>query len=76
MPVLAATDVSTDIGKVIEEGSFGFWCESGNIDDFNKNVKLLCNPELRKQMGINARQYLENNYTAKHSYEIIMKHFK
>lgn len=24
MPVLAATDVNTDIGKVIEEGKFGF----------------------------------------------------
>ena len=76
MPVLAATDVNTDIGQVIEQGEFGFWCESSDVEQFNKKVKQLCDIELRKQMGVNARRYLEDNYTAKHSYEIIMSHFK
>ncbi|MGI5912942.1 MAG: glycosyltransferase family 4 protein [Syntrophomonadaceae bacterium] len=76
MPVLAATDIYTDVGKVIEEGNFGFCCESSNVNEFNKIVKQLCNAELRKQMGANARQYLENYYTSRHSYEIIMKHFE
>lgn len=76
MPVLAATDVNTDIGKVIEEGNFGFWCESGDVNAFNKYAKKLCDKDLRKQMGENARRYLEENYTVKHSYEIIIKHFK
>jgi glycosyltransferase involved in cell wall biosynthesis len=76
MPVLAATDVNTDVGKVIEEGEFGFWCESSDVNEFNKKVQQLCNPELRKRMGINARRYLENHYTSRHSYEIIMKHFE
>lgn len=76
MPVLAATDVNTDIGKVIEEGQFGFWCESHNVEGFNQKLNQLCNENLRKQMGGNSRSYLESNYTAKHSYEIIMKHFK
>lgn len=76
MPVLAATDVNTDIGKVIEEGKFGFWCESKDVSVFNDNVNKLCDPILRKEMGSNARRYLEENYTVKHSYEIIMKHFR
>jgi glycosyltransferase involved in cell wall biosynthesis len=76
MPVLAATDKNTDVGQVIEDGKFGFWCESGDIEEFNKKVKLLCNPNIREQMGINSRKYLEDNYTSKHSYEIIMNHFK
>lgn len=75
IPVLAATDINTDIGKVIEEGNFGYWCESGDLDEFNKKVQQLCDPKLRKQMGVNARKYLEDNYTAKHSYEVIMRHF-
>lgn len=75
MPVLAATDVNTDIGEVIENGKFGFWCESGDIDGFNRNLQKICDENLRKQMGEQARLYLENNYTAKHSYEIIMRHF-
>lgn len=76
MPVLAATDVNTDMGKVIEEGKFGYWCESSNVEEFNQKVEQLCDVNIRKQMGVNARKYLEENYTAKHSYEIIMKHFK
>lgn len=76
IPVLAATDINTDIGKVIEDGNFGFWCESNDATLFNKKVLQLCNFELRKQMGINARKYLEEHYTAKHSYDIIMKHFE
>jgi glycosyltransferase involved in cell wall biosynthesis len=76
MPVLAATDINTDIGKVIEDGNFGYWCESVDLKRFNQLVNKLCNEELRKVLGRNARCYLEHNYTAKHSYEIIMKHFK
>lgn len=76
MPVLAATDVNTDIGKIIETGNFGFWCESNNVLNFNRKVQQLCDVELRQQMGINARKYLEDNYTVKQSYEIIMNHFK
>ena len=75
MSVLAATDLNTDIGKVIESGSFGLWCESVDVDRFNQLVNKLCDVELRVGLGKNARFYLENHYTAKHSYEIIMKHF-
>jgi glycosyltransferase involved in cell wall biosynthesis len=76
MPVLAATDVNTDIGKVIEEGNFGYWCKSGDVEEFKKRVQDLCNSEVRNQMGLNARLYLERNYTSSHSYKIIMKHFE
>lgn len=76
MPVLAATDVNTDIGDIIESGEFGYWCESSDAGEFNNKVQKLYDPELREKMGIKARQYLENHYTSKHSYEIIMRHFE
>jgi len=75
MPVLAATDASTDLGFIIEEGKFGLWCESTNVDVFMQQVQQLCNPTLRKQMGQAARYYLEQNYTSQHSYNVIMNHF-
>jgi len=75
MPVLAATDINTDIGEVIEDGNLGYWCESGDLKGFNQLIKRLCDRELRVGLGKNARDYLENHYTAKHSYEIIMSHF-
>ncbi|WP_377887496.1 glycosyltransferase family 4 protein [Alkalihalobacillus sp. R86527] len=76
MPVLAATDINTDIGKVIEKGNFGKWCESGNVIEFNKAVKELCIKSNREKMAENSRGYLEGNFTAEHSYTIIMRHFK
>ena len=76
MPVLAATDVHTDIGQIIEEGGFGLWCESNNVEQFNRTIQQFYDPNVRDGMGKNARFYLEQNYTAKHSYETIMNHFK
>lgn len=76
MPVLTATDINTDIGKVIESGSFGYWCESVDVDKFNQLVNKLCDEELRIGLGRNAREYLEEHYSAKNAYEIIIKHFK
>lgn len=76
MPVLAATDINTDIGKVVKDGNFGYWCESVDVDRFNQLVNKLCDEELRVGLGRNAREYLEEHYSAKNSYEIIIKHFK
>lgn len=75
MPVLAATDLNTDLGKVIENGNFGLWCCSDDVCRFSKHVNRLCDIELRKVMGKNARHYLENNYTSEKTYDIIMNHF-
>jgi len=76
MPVLAATDINTDIGEVIDHGSFGYWCESVDVSKFNELVNKLCDEELRVSLGRSAREYLEEHYSAKNSYEIIIKHFK
>lgn len=76
MPVLAATDCSTDIGKVIEEGRFGLWCESRDVNAFNQMLNQLCDEEVRKQMGSNARKYLEKYYTVDQAYNIIFEKFQ
>jgi len=75
MPVLACTDVNTDIGRVIESGNFGWWCESNNENIFHETVNDICmkKNEIEKY-GTNARVYLEKNYTVEQSYQIIMKH--
>jgi len=75
MPILAATDVNTDIGRIIEEANFGFWCESKDVTEFNRILEKLYDKKIRQKMGKNSRQYLEDHYTAKHSYDIIMNHF-
>ena len=77
IPVLAATDKNTDIGTIIVENEFGFWCESRNVDEFVTGVrKFLKDTKLRKEMGIRGRKFLEENWTSEQDYEIIMKHFE
>jgi glycosyltransferase involved in cell wall biosynthesis len=76
MPVIAATDKNTDLGIIIEENGFGFWCESGNLNEIN-NVfeKMVKNNRLIKEMGEAGYNFLIENYTIEISYQIIAKHF-
>ena len=76
IPVIAATDRNTDLGQVIVKGEFGIWCESKATDELYQAISALCDMELRRRMGENACFYLEKNYTAKQSYEIIINHIK
>ena len=71
LPVLACTDPNTDIGEVIVDGGFGWWCESNNTDAFSRNVDNIITSDLSK-MKANAFQYLEENYTSEITYKIIL----
>lgn len=76
MPVLAATDVNTDVKDVITENKIGYWCESRDETEFKKLVDKICVEKNRLPiMGANARKYLEENYDVSISYEIIVNHF-
>lgn len=73
LPVLAATDPNTDVGKVIVDGGFGWWCESTDIEPFNRFLNEICtNPKLAKEKGKNARKYYETHYTSKIAYQQIL----
>lgn len=70
LPVLACTDPNTDIGKVIEEGEFGWWCESDDSDAFMKLAeKVIQNHMVKADAGWN---YLNNHYSASRCMEIIL----
>lgn len=46
MPIIAATDGNSDIGKIAEENGYGFWCESGDFSKINEqNSKFTSNPD-------------------------------
>lgn len=75
LPVLAATDVNTDLKDVLKDSNSGFWCESGDLDSFIRHVKLLSkDKELRERMGLNGRLYLEENYDVTKTVNILLKH--
>ena len=70
LPIIAATDPNTDVGKTIEEGLFGWWCESDNINHFCLKVKDAMNSDLM-EMGENGFRFLIDHYQVKDTYRII-----
>lgn len=75
MPVFAITDPNTDIGTVIKDGNFGWWCESNDIHAFNQKVKEICETDTTR-LKENAYTYLLEHYTVQKGYETISKHLK
>ena len=75
MPVVCATDVNTDIGKIAEENGYGYWCESVKPEDFTALVDKVLAAD-RKAMGERGYAFLKQNYLVEHTYNAIMKHLK
>ena len=73
MPVVCATDVNTDIGKIAEENGYGYWCESVKPEDFTALVDKVLAAD-RKAMGERGYEFLKQNYLVKNTYNAIMKH--
>lgn len=75
IPVLAATDPNTDIGKVITGGGFGWWCESNDPAAFARCVEQAMESELQS-MGQAGFVYLQEHYTAQKAARTILKTLK
>lgn len=75
LPVLACTDINSDIGKVISNNGFGWWCESNNTENFEKSINKVISAD-RDYMGRLAYKYLEEHYTSKNACEVILRHFE
>ncbi len=73
MPVLCATDINTDIGKIAEENGYGYWCESVNPEDFTALVDRMLQSDI-KTMGKKGYEFLKKNYLVEHTYHAIMRH--
>ena len=72
MPVLACTDKNTDMGKIIVNGGFGWWCESNDVSAFTKTVDEAVKASV-SEMREASYNYLLGNYTTDKSYEAIMQ---
>lgn len=77
MPVICATDLNTDIGRIAEVNGYGYWCESTSTINFTVLInKILSQPTRIKEMGEKGYEFLKKNYTVQNTYDAIMKHFK
>lgn len=75
LPILAATDENTDLKEALKESESGFWCESVDVNSFINYAKILSKDnQLRIDMGLNGRVYLEENYNISKTVDILLKH--
>lgn len=74
LPVLAITDSHSDVGKVIVDGGFGWWCESNDVDGFSELISKIDSEKLAIKKDAEY-SYLVDNYSVERAYNIIMKHF-
>ena len=70
LPVFAVTDPNTDVGKVITDGGFGWWCESNDSVEFKRIIDMIIASNKCKDNDSILR-YLQNHYNSSQSYEII-----
>jgi len=70
LPVLACTDPNTDIGKVIIDGGFGWWCESDDAERVAEAVGAIGRDGLRR-CGEAGYAFLRAHYTAEEAYTVI-----
>ena len=72
MPIIAATDCSTDIRTVLDESGGGIWVRNGDLDEFMAAVnRLSADGRLRMETGRRGRRYLETHFTVARAYDII-----
>ena len=71
IPVFAVTDPNTDIGKVIVDGGFGWWCESNDSNSFVNQVKSILTMDLCVDQE-KEYQYLLNHYSVGDAYRKII----
>lgn len=71
LPVLAVTDPNTDVGKIIVDGDFGWWCESNDADRFCALAQGIIQTDLKEKKE-NAYNYLQKHYSSENCYNIIM----
>ena len=61
LPILAVTDSNTDVGDVIVQGGFGWWCESNNESAFVTKVKEALVADIAS-MGNTGFRFLTDHY--------------
>ena len=74
LPVLAVTDVYSDVGNVIVNGGFGWWCESNDKLVVKKTIKDIVDTDERKLQLMRNKEYdyLKDTFNTTISYKMIL----
>lgn len=72
LPVFACTDSNTDIGAVISDGNFGWWCKSDDVDGMCHAVNEIVNSKDIDMYADNSFDYLRIHYSVENAYHTIL----
>ena len=72
LPIFACTDPNTDVGQVIVDGGFGWWCESNDSAHFAQLLETI-DQTSAQEAGRCGYAYLKKHYTTEQAYDIIMQ---
>lgn len=70
IPVLAVTDPNTDIGNIITDNGFGWWCESNDVRAFKMNIMKVIEDYSKDRNG--EYDFLRRYYSSSVSSDIIL----
>jgi glycosyltransferase involved in cell wall biosynthesis len=72
IPVLAITDINSDIGKIAEKNNFGKWVLYGDLEESIKQIIFFNDKsDYRQQFGENGFSFLLKNYSSVNSFQLI-----
>ncbi|MBI9008542.1 MAG: glycosyltransferase family 4 protein [Tenericutes bacterium] len=76
LPVLAATDINTDIKELIIDNDLGYWVHSAHKKEFVKQIeKLIYDKSGLKEKGMNANRYLKEKFSVSISVDFLEKYY-
>ncbi len=72
IPVLAITDINSDIGMIAEKNNFGKWVLYGDLKESIKQIIFFnYKSDYRQQFGENGFSFLHKNYSSANSFQLI-----
>ncbi len=73
IPVLAITDIVSDLGSIAKSAGFGVWCLFGDKESALRYIAFFCkNAELRASMGKEGFDFMQKYYDVRNSYQKII----
>lgn len=72
-PIIAATDVNTDIGTIAVENNYGFSCVNGDLEAMSHFInQFVSNKDLIIEYGQNGYDFMMKHYTVENVYNQIL----
>lgn len=75
LPIISATDKTTDIGKIAEKNNFGISLENGDLARMLDSIDFyIDNPIEKKKMGEIGFNFMSEHYNVRNSFKAIVKY--